>query len=108
MISARVLEITRNAAAPATITPMPSFADDLRRFGPGSEIRCSPADARAYCADPGGEPLREFQRRHLADAASPVPAFQSIYAFCRWSDDLGDEVGDRTRSLELLAGGGAS
>ena len=22
------------------------------------------------------------------------PAFQSIYAFCRWSDDLGDEVGD--------------
>ncbi len=31
------------------------------------------------------------------------PAFQSIYAFCRWSDDLGDEVGDRARSLELLS-----
>ena len=30
------------------------------------------------------------------------PAFQSIYAFCRWSDDLGDEVGDPRRSLELL------
>ena len=30
------------------------------------------------------------------------PAFQSIYAFCRWSDDLGDEVGDPGRSLELL------
>ena len=29
------------------------------------------------------------------------PAFQSIYAFCRWSDDLGDEVGDPARSLEL-------
>ena len=31
------------------------------------------------------------------------PAFRSIYAFCRWSDDLGDEVGDRQRSLELLS-----
>jgi squalene synthase HpnC len=30
------------------------------------------------------------------------PAFQSIYAFCRWSDDLGDEIGDPARSLELL------
>ena len=30
------------------------------------------------------------------------PAFQSVYAFCRWSDDLGDEIGDPARSLELL------
>ena len=29
-------------------------------------------------------------------------AFRSIYAFCRWSDDLADEVGDPSRSLELL------
>ena len=32
---------------------------------------------------------------------------QSIYAFCRWSDDLGDEVGDPatvdSTSLELVA-----
>src|SRR5262249_21622433 len=31
------------------------------------------------------------------------PAFQSIYAFCRWSDDLGDEVGDPVRARDLLA-----
>ena len=31
------------------------------------------------------------------------PAFQSIYAFCRWADDLGDEVGDPQKSLELLS-----
>ena len=31
------------------------------------------------------------------------PAFRSIYAFCRWADDLGDEVGDPQRSLELLS-----
>ena len=29
--------------------------------------------------------------------------FYSIYAFCRWADDLGDEIDDPQRSLELLA-----
>lgn len=29
--------------------------------------------------------------------------FYSIYAFCRWADDLGDEIEDTERSLELLA-----
>lgn len=28
--------------------------------------------------------------------------FYNIYAYCRWSDDLGDEVADRGRALELL------
>ena len=28
--------------------------------------------------------------------------FYNVYAYCRWSDDLGDEVSDRTRALELL------
>lgn len=28
--------------------------------------------------------------------------FRNIYAFCRCADDLGDETGDRQRSLELL------
>lgn len=26
----------------------------------------------------------------------------NVYAFCRWSDDLGDEINDPTRSLQLL------
>jgi squalene synthase HpnC len=29
--------------------------------------------------------------------------FYNVYAFCRWADDLGDEVGDRSESLRLLA-----
>ncbi len=28
--------------------------------------------------------------------------FAAVYAFCRTADDLGDEIGDRARSLELL------
>ncbi len=28
--------------------------------------------------------------------------FHHVYAFCRWADDLGDETGDRQKSIELL------
>jgi squalene synthase HpnC/squalene synthase HpnD len=28
--------------------------------------------------------------------------FYNVYAYCRWSDDLGDEIPDRARALELL------
>src|SRR6201986_4754632 len=28
--------------------------------------------------------------------------FYNVYAYCRWSDDLGDEVPDRARALHLL------
>ena len=29
--------------------------------------------------------------------------FYNVYAFCRWADDLGDEIGDPVESLKLLA-----
>jgi squalene synthase HpnC len=29
--------------------------------------------------------------------------FYNVYAFCRWADDLADEIGDTTESLRLLA-----
>jgi len=29
--------------------------------------------------------------------------FYNVYSFCRWSDDLGDEIGDPNESLRLLA-----
>jgi len=28
--------------------------------------------------------------------------FYNVYAYCRWADDLGDEIGDRAESLKLL------
>ena len=28
--------------------------------------------------------------------------FYNVYAYCRWSDDLGDEVADPARALKLL------
>ncbi|MBV8842770.1 MAG: squalene/phytoene synthase family protein, partial [Bryobacterales bacterium] len=29
--------------------------------------------------------------------------FYNVYSFCRWADDLGDEIGDTAESLRLLA-----
>ena len=79
-----------------------AFSDDLRRFGPG-------ASAGAV-ARRGAGVLRRLTATHYENFSVVTwltprehrPAFQSIYAFCRWSDDLGDEVGDPRQSLELL------
>lgn len=80
-----------------------SFQDDLRRFGPDASISLSVEEARAYCARLTASHYENFSVVSWLTPRELRPAFQSIYAFCRWSDDLGDEVGDPARSLELLA-----
>jgi squalene synthase HpnC len=79
-----------------------SFEDDLRRFGPASVASVSVDDAKAYCAHLTATHYENFSVVNWLTPREHRPAFQSIYAFCRWSDDLGDEVGDPARSLELL------
>src|SRR6266436_9582196 len=62
----------------------------------------SEADARDYC--------RRLARSHYENfsvASWFLPGrlrqhFFNVYAYCRISDDLGDEVGDTAASLELL------
>jgi squalene synthase HpnC len=81
----------------------PTFQDDLRRFGPGASETLAPSEARAYVARLAATHYENF---HVVTWLTPRelrPAFRSIYAFCRWSDDLGDEVGDRDQSRSLLA-----
>ncbi len=79
-----------------------SFQDDLRRYGPETAERVSRAEARAYCAHLTAAHYENFSVVTWLTPREHRPAFQSIYAFCRWSDDLGDEVGDPARSVELL------
>src|SRR5260370_10492620 len=50
----------------------------------------------------GHSSLREFQSCIVASSQSPAPAFYNVYAYCRWADDLGDEIPDPDRPLELL------
>src|SRR5712691_11824229 len=62
----------------------------------------SEAEAREYC--------RRLARRHYENfsvATWFLPEhlrqhFFNVYAYCRISDDLGDEVGDASASLRLL------
>jgi squalene synthase HpnC len=80
-----------------------SFADDLLRYGPDADARPSLDEARAYCARLAATHYENF---HVVTWLTPRPlrpAFQAIYGFCRWSDDLGDELGDRDRSRALLS-----
>src|SRR5580693_8616674 len=52
------------------------------------------AEAKAYCRELAESHYENF---HVASWFLPKPLrphFQSIYAYCRISDDLGDEVGD--------------
>jgi squalene synthase HpnC len=83
------------------------FLDDLRRYGPGpnGQIALPVAydEAVAYCARLTASHYENFSVVTWLTPRPLRPAFRSIYAFCRWSDDLGDEVGDRARSKELLA-----
>jgi squalene synthase HpnC len=60
------------------------------------------SEAQQYC-----RALTEahYENFHVATWFLPKrlrPHFQSIYAYCRISDDLGDEVGDAQQSLALL------
>jgi len=84
--------------------PGQSFATDLEMYGPGSRQpeRLSEAQSRAYC--------RRLARRHYENftvASWLVPRrmrqhFSNIYAYCRWADDLADEIRSPEESLALL------
>ena len=60
------------------------------------------AEAQAYCRALAESHYENF---HVASWFLPKairPHFQSIYAYCRISDDLGDEVPDAAQALALL------
>ena len=60
------------------------------------------AEARAWCKHLAETHYENF---HVASWFLPEalrPHFHAIYAYCRVSDDLGDEVGDTAQSLALL------
>ncbi len=66
------------------------------------EVAPTLAEARAWCKQLAESHYENF---HVASWFLPEalrPHFHSIYAYCRVSDDLGDEVGDRSVALALL------
>jgi squalene synthase HpnC len=66
------------------------------------EIAPTLEEARAWCRQLAESHYENF---HVATWFLPKalqPHFHAIYAYCRISDDLGDEVGDRSAALALL------
>ncbi len=79
------------------------FETDLRRFGPSARETLARGDALDYCARLTASHYENFSVVTWLTPREHRPAFQAIYAFCRWSDDLGDETGDPARARDLLA-----
>ena len=66
------------------------------------EVAPTQDEAFAYCRQLAGSHYENF---HVASWFVPKalrPHFHAIYAYCRISDDLGDEVGDPAQALALL------
>jgi squalene synthase HpnC len=89
----------------STLTAHKPTADPWAALPPEYAIPAqapSLADAKAYCERLAKSHYENF---HVATWFLPKklqPHFYSVYAYCRISDDLGDEVGDPQKSLQLL------
>lgn len=64
---------------------------------------CTPEEAAAYTQ---WLATHHYENFHIASFLLPKRLhqdFYNVYAFCRWADDLGDEIGDTAESLRLLS-----
>lgn len=82
-----------------------TFAEELTRWGPRLVPAAPPtlAEAQAYCRRLATTHYENFPVVSWLLPRDLHRHFYNLYAYCRWSDDLGDEVGDDARSLELLS-----
>ena len=86
---------------------MASFSEDLRRFGPDSlRVQVGFKDSLSYCRRLAETHYENFTVASFLLSKRLRSSFHVVYAFCRWSDDLGDEIGGsaeaRQESLRLL------
>jgi squalene synthase HpnC len=82
-----------------------AFQKELERWGPEAlgAMSLSRAEAEAYTRRLATTHYENFTVVSWLLPRELRQHFYNVYAYCRWSDDLGDEVGDRARSRELLA-----
>lgn len=66
------------------------------------EVAPSLAESQAYCKRLAESHYENFSVATWFLPERVRPHFYSVYAYCRISDDLGDEVGDANESLRLL------
>src|SRR5437016_9264425 len=80
-------------------------------LAPAEYVRSAEALGRRYtteeaCAYTRWLATRHYENFHVVSFLLPKRLhqdFYNVYAYCRWADDLGDELGDTAESLRLLA-----
>ncbi|HLJ94876.1 MAG TPA: squalene synthase HpnC [Gemmataceae bacterium] len=80
-----------------------TFEKELQRFGPdraGTVLHL--AQARSYCSRLARSHYENFTVASLLLPRRLLRHFHAVYAYCRWADDLADEVDRGPRALELL------
>jgi squalene synthase HpnC len=76
---------------------------ELERFGPRQCEQLDSAAALVYVRQLATSHYENFSVLNRLVPVDLRDDFAAVYAFCRWADDLGDEIGDREQSLQLLA-----
>ncbi len=76
--------------------------DYVKQMGSES-VRYSLAEAQRYTRWLATHHYENFQVISFLLPKALHQEFYNVYAFCRWADDLGDEIDDPQESLKLLA-----
>src|SRR3984893_460627 len=63
---------------------------------------CSPAEAQKYTQRLATHHYENFNMVSWLLPRDLHQHFYNVYAYCRWADDLGDEISSKERALELL------
>jgi squalene synthase HpnC len=78
--------------------------NDLKRFGPQvSAAPLSLKQAENYCKSLAQRHYENFSVASILVPKSIRQDFFNVYAYCRWSDDLADEVSQSSEAIRLLA-----
>jgi len=82
-----------------------TLEQQLRQWGPDATASgtVSASEAQTYCRQLAQTHYENFPVVTWCLPRRLHQHFYNVYAFCRWADDLGDEVDDAERSLQLLA-----
>jgi squalene synthase HpnC len=80
-------------------------------LGPADFVKSPDALRRTYTPEEAAAytrwlATRHYENFHVVSFLMPKRLHQdmyNVYAYCRWADDLGDEIGDTAESLRLLA-----
>ncbi|MCG8584183.1 MAG: squalene synthase HpnC [Pirellulales bacterium] len=83
--------------------PSTTVVSDLAQWGPNQAFGAPTlATAQRYCRRLARSHYENFTVASWLLPRSLRQHFYNVYAYCRWADDLSDEVGDATESLTLL------